>query len=127
MTHHSRLAAVVVDVPPNLHDQELAFWGEALGRAFEPSEGHPEFRIAKLGSGDFEILVQELGAGEPRVHLDFITDDLDAEVARLERLGATRVRSIDGLWILRDPAGLVFCVVAAPGEKFGEGDSARWD
>ncbi|HEY1178465.1 MAG TPA: VOC family protein [Phytomonospora sp.] len=127
MTHHSRLAAVVVDAPPDRHERELAFWGGALGRALDPSEGHPEFRIARLGPTGFELLVQELGDGEPRVHLDFITDDLDAEVARLEGLGATRVRRVDRLWIMRDPAGLVFCVVETPSERFGDDDSTRWD
>ncbi|MEV0647391.1 VOC family protein [Phytomonospora sp. NPDC050363] len=127
MTHHSRLVAAVVDAPPTVHDRELAFWRDALGRPFSPADGHPEFQVAPLGSVDFEILVQELGSGEPRVHLDVITDDLDAEVTRLEALGAKRVRQIGELWILRDPAGLPFCVIAAPPERFDEENSARWD
>jgi hypothetical protein len=36
-------------------------------------------------------LITRLESGAPRVHLDIHTDDLDAEVARLERLGAERV------------------------------------
>jgi hypothetical protein len=37
--------------------------------------------------------MQRLDSGAPRVHLDIHTDDLDAEVARLERLGAESVQS----------------------------------
>ena len=35
------------------------------------------------------LLTQRLETGVPQVHLDIHTDDVDAEVTRLERLGAT--------------------------------------
>ena len=38
------------------------------------------------------LLMQRLESGAPRVHLDIHTDDLDAEVARLERLAAKRAQ-----------------------------------
>ena len=47
------------------------------------------------------------------MHLDIHTDDLDAEVARLEKLGAERVQQVHGWWVMRDPAGLLFCVLPA--------------
>lgn len=58
--------------------------------------------------------------GPPRVHLDVHTDDVDAEVARLEALGASQVERLADWAVLRDPAGLPFCVVhASPGELDG--------
>jgi hypothetical protein len=54
--------------------------------------------------------------------VDVETDDVAAEVARLEGLGARRHADMDGYWQLVDPAGLVFCVVpvqdAAAFEKY---------
>jgi hypothetical protein len=32
MAHYSRLAKVVIDVPPADHDRELAFWNAAAGQ-----------------------------------------------------------------------------------------------
>lgn len=50
-----------------------------------------------------------------RMHLDLETDDVEAEVQRLETLGATRwdhqqERGFD-FWVLRDPWGNEFCVL----------------
>jgi glyoxalase superfamily protein len=50
-----------------------------------------------------------------RIHLDLETDDVEAEVRRLEGLGATRddhqqERGVD-FWVLRDPWGNQFCVL----------------
>jgi hypothetical protein len=56
------------------------------------------------------MLLQRLESGAPRVHLDIHTDDLDAEVARIERLGAEHVQKVQA-WGVRDPAGLLFCVL----------------
>jgi Glyoxalase-like domain len=78
------------------------------------------------------LLMQRLESGPPRVHLDIHTDDLDAEVARLERLGAQRVQRVQTWWVMRDPAGLPFCVLpTSPGSRGGlrEGRAVRgqWD
>jgi len=46
-----------------------------------------------------------------RVHLDIETDSIDAEVARLEALGARRVQKLETWWVLEAPSGHRFCVV----------------
>jgi predicted enzyme related to lactoylglutathione lyase len=51
-----------------------------------------------------------------RLHLDLRPDDRDAEVARLEQLGATRVDIGQGdvYWVvLADPEGNEFCVLSS--------------
>lgn len=52
--------------------------------------------------------------GRNKIHLDLVSDDLDAEVARLTQVGATEVaqRSAgDFRWVtLTDPDGNEFCV-----------------
>ena len=57
------------------------------------------------------LFVRRLESGVPRVRLDMHADDLGAEVARLERLGAERGQKAHAWWVLRDPAGLLFCVL----------------
>jgi hypothetical protein len=89
MSHYSRVLKVVIDAPPGLHDQELAFWQGALGQEL-PEIYSAEYHGAFLRGNDLMLLMQRLDSGAPRVHLDIHTDDLDAEVARLERLGGHR-------------------------------------
>jgi hypothetical protein len=49
------------------------------------------------------------------MHLDLETDDIEAEVKRLEALGATRYDHQQecgfDFWVLRDPWGNEFCVL----------------
>jgi hypothetical protein len=126
MPHHSRLLKIVIDTPPDLHDQELAFWQGALGQnlpEFHSSEYHGAF----LRGSDMMLLTQRLESGAPRVHLDMHTDDLDAEVARLERLGAERVQRVQTWWVMQDPAGLLFCVLPMRAGWLNDGNAQRWE
>ena len=74
------------------------------------------------GAG-IEILLQQVDEakhGKNRLHLDLRTGDLDAEVTRILRLGASRLTgqpvTEDGWrWhILADPDGNEFCVLQPP-------------
>jgi hypothetical protein len=42
-----------------------------------------------------------------------------AEVARLEALGAKRVRQVKNWWVMEDPGGHRFCVVPGPSTRIG--------
>ncbi|MEV0588559.1 VOC family protein [Nonomuraea sp. NPDC050310] len=129
MVHYSRMSVVVIDAPDETHDAEVAFWQGALGRPFEQIERFPEYhQSAELGyTGDLGLLVQRLGEGEAKVHLDIHTDDVAAETARLEALGAVRVRAVNGWQVMRDPAGLHFCVIPDPPGRLNDGNAQRWD
>src|ERR1700755_2646075 len=82
---------MVIDIPAGDHDRTVAFWEGALGLPLPRVERYPEFNGAKLPGHEMLLLTQRLGDGAPRIHLDIHTDDLAAEVARLERLGAVRI------------------------------------
>jgi hypothetical protein len=59
-------------------------------------------------------LVRDPKRVKNRLHLDLVPDDQDAEVARLERLGATRadIGQKDVSWVvMADPEGNEFCVL----------------
>jgi catechol 2,3-dioxygenase-like lactoylglutathione lyase family enzyme len=127
MTHYSRLNMIVIDVPPAEHDREVAFWSAALGQQLKQGEHFPEYHGVALHGEEFGLLIQRLGDGPARVHLDIHTDDLAAEVARLEALGAERVEFVHAWWILRDPAGLLFCVVPEPAGSLNDDNAQRWE
>jgi hypothetical protein len=126
MPHYSRVLKVVIDAPPSLHDQELAFWQGALGQEL-PEIYSAEYHGVVLHGTDLMLLMQRLESGAPRVHLDIHTDDLDAEVARLELLGAERVQKVQFWWVMRDPAGLLFCVLPMSPGVLNEENARRWD
>jgi glyoxalase superfamily protein len=127
MAHRSRLLKIVIDVPAAEHDRELAFWQAATGQPLSQLDGHPEYHGAALPGQEFWLLIQRLGDGPPRVHLDIHTDDLTAEVARLEQLGAQRVGQAHFWQVMRDPAGMPFCVIPEPAAELTDDNSQRWD
>src|SRR5712692_2013526 len=127
MTHYSRQSKIVIDVPPAGHDRELSFWSAAAGQQLTQGYRYPGYHGAALHGQDFGLLIQRLGHGPGRVHLDIRTDDLAAEIARLEGLGAERVQRVRSWWILRDPAGLPFCVVPEPAGSLNDSNAQRWD
>jgi hypothetical protein len=48
---------------------------------------------------------------DSRVHLDIETDDIAAEVARLEQLGAKVAKRLERWVVMEAPTGQRFCVV----------------
>jgi hypothetical protein len=94
------------------------WWREALGWVLvDDSDGVVEI-AASPGAHPtlFFNAVPEGKTVKNRLHLDFVPDDQDAEVARLLALGATRadIGQVDVPWVvLLDPEGNEFCVLAA--------------
>ena len=116
--HRSRIAQVCLDIPAPDYEAELAFWTEATGWTPERAR-RPEYdRLRPPSSSPLRLLVQRLGEDDPgestRVHIDIGTDDVDAEAARVEALGARLVRRMDPWVVFRDPADLPFCVTPQP-------------
>jgi hypothetical protein len=64
---------------------------------------------------------------ESRVHLDIETDDVEAEVLRLERLGAKRVEKGRAWWVMEAPTGQRFCVVRAKRSLEGAVGATAWE
>ena len=124
MAHRSGIVQLVIDVPGTDHDTELTFWEGALGQSLPNRERFPEFSGDRLPNG-MGLLVQRLGDGPARVHFDIHATDVAAEVARLEALGAVAVERHDFWTVMRDPAGLVFCVVGD--NQLDDSNSRSWD
>ena len=126
VTHYSRLKNLVIDVPPADHAAEVAFWAAATGKELLQIEKHPEYHGGYL-TEHIGLLLQRIGEGESRIHFDIHTDDLEAEVKRLESLGAQRVSVHNGWQVMRDPAGLVFCVIPDPPGTLNDENATRWE
>lgn len=124
--HRSKLAVGLVDVPASVFDREVTFWSGVLGR--EPGDvgDHPEFRDFGQPVPGFQFLLQRVD-DTSRVHFDIETDDIEAEVRRLEALGAERVRQVHAWWVMRDPAGLLFCVVRVQTGALFDEHATTWE
>lgn len=112
MGHRSRLAGFIIDCCTDDLDAAAAFWSAALGVpiADPDSGGTGQYAEFDDAPGGLHVEVQKV-EHPSRVHLDIETDDLDAEVARLEELGATRVAFVKRWWVMESPDGQRFCVV----------------
>jgi len=107
------MRTVVFDFPPALHDAGRDFWQVALAADIRRGRRYPEYHALEHPAAVGPVLVQNLNDGVSRIHLDVESDDTEAEVTRLVAAGAEVVERIDDWTVLRDPGGLLFCVVPA--------------
>ncbi|HZI04662.1 MAG TPA: VOC family protein [Archangium sp.] len=109
--HRSRLAAFVIDCKSEEIEAATAFWSKALGRPVVPHTPEEDnYRELSAKAEEPMLLVQKVDH-PGRIHLDIETDDIEAEVKRLEALGAKRVEFIKRWWVMEAPTGQRFCVV----------------
>jgi hypothetical protein len=112
-----RLSGMTVDSrdPTRL----ASFWEAALGYERRPLWGPYVGLKDPRARGPHVTFQRSETAPSARLHLDLYADDPDGEVARLVRLGAQRVRRVEEgdtwWWIMLDPDGNAFCVIAAQG------------
>jgi len=112
MAHRSRLAGFIIDCQTGDIDAAATFWSGALGLPVNQSyvDGDAEYVDFSGAPADLHIEVQKV-QHPSRVHLDIETDDLDAEAARLEALGAKKVGFVKRWWVMEAPTGQRFCIV----------------
>jgi len=125
--HKSRLGTIVIDCRTDDIDAAARFWSEALGRRAETlaDPGDSAYRELEGPPDEVKVLVQAV-EHPSRVHLDIEMDDIEAEVQRLEALGAKRVAQVKRWWVMEAPTGQRFCVVRPQRADFEERASA-WD
>lgn len=111
--HRSRLAGFIIDCQTDDLDRAARFWSEALGIPLKPVSSPGEagkYRVFDTGPDGLYVEAQQVDHPS-RVHLDIETDDIEAEVRRLEGLGAKRVAQVRTWWVMEAPTGHRFCVV----------------
>ena len=124
--HRSRLSTFVIDCRVPDVDAAARFWSAALGREVKPADPNdPNYRELASSKEEAMVLLQKV-EHDSRIHLDIESDDLEAEVKRLEALGAKRVGFVKRWWVMEAPTGQRFCVVNPQRGPLGE-RSNRWD
>ena len=110
--HRSRINGILIDCNVDDIGAAAQFWAEALGRPVDPD--HPGTRgnyvMLETPQDEWSVQIQRVDH-ESRVHLDIETDDIDAEVERLEKLGATVDKRLERWVVMRAPSGQRFCIV----------------
>jgi hypothetical protein len=110
--NRSMVDQVCIDIPPELYEDECAFWAKTTGWELL-TRGSGEFRRLRKPDGQpLNILLQRLDSsdGPVRAHLDLAADDRQAEIRRHEQLGATVERVHEGWTVMRPPAGPLYCI-----------------
>ena len=119
--HKSKLAGLIIDCQTDDLPAAARFWSEALGLPVDDSPGGQDERYVDLLYPHNALHLEVQKVEHPsRVHLDIETDDVEAEVERLELLGAKRVQQVKTWWVMEAPTGQRFCVVRVQNSNFEE-------
>jgi predicted enzyme related to lactoylglutathione lyase len=115
--HKSRPGTVIIDCQTDDLEREASFWGGALGGRVFARDDRGRYLDITGDSSDPHVILQKV-EHPSRIHIDIETDDIEAEVRRLEGLGGTVVEkwSAGPLWRLRVNivfASSVFAVTAS--------------
>src|SRR5580700_12292423 len=110
--HKSKLGGFIIDCQTRDLNGAADFWSAALGmpvRELPGTEGQTYKGLTDAQHGlDIEVQIVDHPS---RVHLDIESDDIEAEVKRLEKLGAKRIGTVRSWCVMQAPTAQVFCVV----------------
>lgn len=117
--HRSRLAGLIIDCKTDDIETAAQFWSAALGLALKPAAEETSAKYRQLMTDHDEVHIEVQAVEHPsRVHLDVEADDIEAEVARLEKLGAKRLEEVSTWVVMEAPTGQRFCVVRPQRKEF---------
>ncbi|MEZ5500993.1 MAG: VOC family protein [Steroidobacteraceae bacterium] len=125
--HRSRLAGFIIDCETADPSAAAQFWSAALGMPMTALPGEEGEKYVRLEPQAMQLHVEVQAVSHAsRVHLDIETDDIEAEVRRLERLGAKRLEFVHTWCVMLAPTGQKFCVVRASNPDFSS-TAHHWD
>ncbi len=122
--HRSRISTLLIDTPVADAPRAAAFWSAATGATLAHPPDEPQFVGLRGAVAGLVTAVQAVD-DQPRYHLDFETDDVGAEVARLVGLGASELSIWEGCHILRAPGGHLLCVIPVHSDAAEFAERAR--
>ncbi len=127
MMHRSRLGGLIIDCRTEDLEAAAEFWSQALGcrmvRSIDPADAN--YVQLETAPNEPALEVQKVDH-ESRVHIDIETDDIEAEAARLEKLGAKRLEKIRTWLVMEAPTRQRFCLVK-PQRAMFETEGNIWD
>jgi catechol 2,3-dioxygenase-like lactoylglutathione lyase family enzyme len=115
--HRSRFVGLIIDCKTDDLDAVADFWSAALGYPRQRESENDLYVGLNTPKNDPYIEVQKVDHPS-RVHLDIETDDIEAEVMRLEALGARRVADVKNWCVMEAPSGQRFCIIPAESSNF---------
>lgn len=119
MNHKSKLCGFIIDCRTDDLGAAAEFWGRALGMEIRPLPAEEGEKYVRLVDRNSELHIEVQKVDHPsRVHLDIEADDIEAEVKRLEALGAKRVAQVHSWCVMEAPTGHRFCVVRRSSASF---------
>jgi catechol 2,3-dioxygenase-like lactoylglutathione lyase family enzyme len=125
--HKSRLAGIIIDCETDDLDAAADFWGRALGAQPGAKANLDKSPYVELRMPEDENYVEVQAVDHPsRVHIDIEADDIEAEVKRLESLGATRLGAVKSWCVMEAPTGQRFCIVPVVSRDF-EKKANKWE
>ena len=117
--HKSKLSGFIIDCRTDDLAAAADFWSRALGLPVRELPGAEGDLYRKLEDGQHGLDIEVQKVEHPsRVHLDIETDDIEAEVRRLEALGARKLEAVKSWVVMEAPTGQRFCVVRASTAEF---------
>ena len=117
--HRSRLGGFIIDCKTDDLDGASTFWSLALGYPRAVPSPEDAGRYVPLETPPHELPVEVQKVEHPsRVHIDIESDDIEAEAARLEKLGARRLGMVRDWCVMEAPSGHRFCVVKPQRQDF---------
>jgi hypothetical protein len=123
--HKSRLGALIIDCQTDDLEREAEFWSAALGgEAVRPDTGGRYIDV-RGDPGDPHVILQRV-EHPSRVHIDIESDDIEAEVRRLEALGAGVVEKRERWTVMQAPSGHRFCIIGPRRDGF-EDEANTWE
>lgn len=123
--HRSRLAGYIIDCQTDNLEEAADFWSAALGYARQETSEDDLYLGLDTPDRDPYIEVQTVDHAS-RIHLDIESDNIEAEVQRLEALGARRIEKIKTWVVMEAPTGQRFCVINR-GHKYFDETANRWE
>ena len=115
--HRSRFAGFIIDCQTDDLEAAADFWSAALGYSRQGKSEDNLYVGLNTPENEPYVEVQRVDH-ESRVHLDIEADDIEAEVKRLEALGARRIADVKSWCVMQAPSGQRFCVVPPSSSHF---------
>jgi catechol 2,3-dioxygenase-like lactoylglutathione lyase family enzyme len=117
--HRSRFAGLIIDCKTDDLEAAADFWSAALGCS-RKGKSEDDLYVG-LNTPENEPYIEVQKVDHPsRVHLDIEADDIEAEVKRLEALGARRIADVKNWCVMEAPSGQRFCIIPAESINFAK-------
>ena len=123
--HKSRLGTVIIDCQTDDLEQEAKFWSNALGAQIERRGDERRYIALESNRSDPRVLLQKV-EHPSWIHIDIETDDIVAEVKRLEGLGASVVEVMERWTVMEAPSKHRFCIIGQKRDGF-EDEANVWE